>query len=85
MTMSGPCSLPSYEMYAGECLSRLAEAYPDAFELIPRNGKDVPYLKHIPDKISQKIPALLKILNTPYDNVSELERTLTEVNLALEH
>ena len=74
------------QMYAGECLSRLAEAYPDAFELIPRNGKDVPYLKHIPDKISQKIPApFLKILNTPYDNVSELERTLTEVNLALEH
>jgi serine/threonine protein kinase len=74
------------QMYAGESLSRIAEAYPEVFELILRIGKDVPYLKQIPDNLSRKIPPpLLKILNTPYENVSELQRALTEVHLTLEH
>ena len=73
------------EMYAGECLPRIAETNPDAFELVRHDGKDVSYLIQIPAKLSHNIPApLVKVLNTPFENVSELQRTLTEVYLTLE-
>jgi serine/threonine protein kinase len=73
-------------MYAGESLSRIAAAHPEAFEPVQRKGTDVPFLKHVPDELSNKIPASLrKILTAPYDNVSELQRALTEVHLSLEH
>jgi serine/threonine protein kinase len=74
------------EMYAGHSLPRVAEGYPDAFEMITLGGKQVPFLQHIPDELSRKIPAsLLKILSTPHEDVSELQRALTEVYLTLEH
>ena len=74
------------EMYAGECLPRIAETHPEAFKSIAHEVKSVPYLVQIPDHLSDKIPApLLKVLNTPYENVTELQRTLTEVNLSLVH
>jgi hypothetical protein len=73
------------EMYAGECLLRIAETNPDAFEMVRHGAKDVPYLKEIPEKLSRKIPVpLLKVLTTPFENVSELQRGLTEVYLTLE-
>ena len=72
-------------MYAGQCLPRIVHAYPDAFELIQLHGKDVPYLKQIPDKLRHEIPpALLKIIEGRYDDVSELQRASTEAYLTLE-
>ena len=72
-------------MYAGSPLTRIAKAYPEAFEAISRNGKNVQYLRQIPEEVSCKIiPPLLKILTTSFENVSELQRTLTEVHLSLE-
>ena len=73
------------EMYAGQSLPRIAEIYPEAFEPIAHNGTQVPYLTQIPEKLRPKIPApLLKILGTQYENVSDLQRAVTESHLSLE-
>lgn len=74
------------EIYAGQCLTNIAAAYPDAFEMIAHDGKSVPYLTQIPLELAHKIPpVLLKILNTPYDNVVALQLALTQAYLGLEH
>ena len=73
------------EMYAGQSLPRIAEIYPEAFETIAHNGKEVSYLTQIPEKLRPKMPApLLKILSTQYENVSDLQRAVTESHLSLE-
>jgi len=74
------------ELYAGKSLTRIAETFPDAFEWIPHNGNNIPLLNQIPHELSCKIPApLLKIMSSRYENVLELQRELTEVNLTIEH
>ncbi|HZZ80742.1 MAG TPA: hypothetical protein VFE62_19725 [Gemmataceae bacterium] len=74
------------EMHAGECMPRLVELYPEAFEMIPHHGRDVPYLKAIPASLRERIPdPLFKILSTSFENVSDLQRALTEIYLSLEH
>jgi hypothetical protein len=73
------------EICAGVCLPQVAEDCPDDFEWISVNGKEIAWLKQIPNRLRRKIAApLLKILDTPYENVLDLQRALTEIQLSLE-